>query len=91
MVESTIGGPRHVVLPFKAPMSGPNSLLAMITSHGVTGQLGRLLALRILMKFPCPDCPEVVIICRILVVSLTVFTAKTCPWHCAPCEQVMSR
>ena len=48
--ESTIGGPHHVVLPLKAPISGPNSLLAMSTSHGVTGQLGRLLAFRIWMK-----------------------------------------
>ena len=31
--ESTIGGPHHVVLPFKAPISGPNSLLAMSTSR----------------------------------------------------------
>ena len=42
--ESTIGGPHHVDLPFKVLMSGSNSLLAMITSCGVTGQLGRLLA-----------------------------------------------
>ena len=34
--ESTIGGPRHVVLPFKVPIWGPNSLLAMSTSRGVT-------------------------------------------------------
>ena len=50
MGESTIGGLRHVVLPFKAPILGPNSLLAMSTSCGVTGKLGRLLAFRILMK-----------------------------------------
>ena len=50
MGKSTMGGPRHVVLPFKALMLGPNSLLLIITSRGVTGQLGRLLALRILMK-----------------------------------------
>ena len=50
MGESTIGGPHHVVLPFKVLMSGPNSLLAMITSCGVTGKLGRLFAFRILMK-----------------------------------------
>ena len=48
--ESTIGGPHHVVLPFKAPISSPNSLFVMSTSHGVTGQLGKLLAFRILMR-----------------------------------------
>ena len=48
--ESTIGGPHRVVLPFKALISGPNSLLAMSTSCSVTGQLGRLLAFRILMR-----------------------------------------
>ena len=50
MGESTIGRLRHAVLPFEAPISGPNSLLAMSTSCGVSGQLGRLLAFRILMK-----------------------------------------
>ena len=50
MGESTIGGPCCVVLPFKAPILGKNSLLVMSTSHGVTGQLGRLLASRIMMK-----------------------------------------
>ena len=50
MGKSTMGGLQHVALPFTVLMLGRNSLLAMITSHGVTGQLGRLLAFRILMK-----------------------------------------
>ena len=29
MGGSAMGGPQHGVLPFKLPMSGPNSLLAM--------------------------------------------------------------
>ena len=50
MAESTIGGPRRVVLPFRVPISGRNNLLAIITSRGITGQFGRLLAFRILIR-----------------------------------------
>ena len=50
MGESTTGGPHRVVLPLRAPTSGPNNLLAKITSRGITGQFGRLLVLRILIR-----------------------------------------
>ena len=41
--ESTIGGPHHVVLPFRALILGPNNLL-------VISMFGRLLVFRILIR-----------------------------------------
>ena len=83
MGESSIGGARRVVLRFRAPTSGPNSSLAISMSHGVTGQFGRLLVFKILIKSlsdgrPTLTCNSQALV-KFFLLSQTVLTENTCP------------